>query len=175
MKKIKLYIATSIDGYIARNDGDIDWLTEYPNPQKTDYGYREFFNSIDTIIMGGRTYRELLCMDYLWSYKDKTIYVITHNALNSKENTHFITNHITEAISQLQEEKGKDIWLMGGGEITTLFLNNDLVDEMIITTMPIILGGGITLFPNNPKESNWKAVELQSFENGVSQTKFIKE
>lgn len=175
MKKIKLYIATSIDGYIARNDGDIDWLTEYPNPQKTDYSYKDFFNSIDTIIMGGRTYRELLCMDYLWAYKDKIVYVITHTAQNTKENTHFVTEHIIEVISQLQEENGKDIWLMGGGEMTTLFLNNDLVDEMIITTMPIILGGGISLFPDNPKESNWKAIEVKYFENGVSQTKFIKE
>jgi len=124
--------------------------------------------------MGGRTYRELLCMDYLWAYKDKAVYVITHTEQNPKENTHFITEHIIEAISQLQEESGRDIWLMGGGEITTLFLNNDLVDEMIITTMPIILGDGISLFLNNPKESNWKAVEVQNFENGVSQTKFIK-
>ena len=175
MKKIKLYIATSIDGYIARTDGDIDWLTEYPNPEREDYGYKDFFNSVDTVILGGNTYRGIISMDVLWPYKDKTTYIVTRKPWSFQENTHYITDNIIETISQLRKEEGKDIWLVGGGRLTTMLLNNDLVDEMIITIIPIILGRGISLFPDNPKESNWKAVDAQNFGSGVNQIKLIKE
>lgn len=174
MRKIKLYIATSIDGYIAHVDGDLDWLTEFPNPQKDDYGYKEFFNSIDTVIMGGNTYRGIISMDVLWPYQDKITYIVTQNPFCAQENIHYITENIAETISQLREEEGKDIWLVGGGRLTTMLLNSNLVDEMIITVIPVILGRGISLFPNHPNTSNWEAVEVQKFENGVSQTKFKK-
>ena len=173
MKKIKLYIATSIDGHIARNDGDIDWLTDYPITSELNYGYDEFYNSVDTVLMGGRTYRELLCMDVLWTYRDKMTYVITRNPLGEKENILFISDNVIETISQLRKVEGRDIWLVGGGELTSMLLNNNLIDEMIITTIPIILGSGIPLFPNNPKETNWEAIQTQKYENGIIQTKFV--
>lgn len=81
MGKIKVYIAASLDGYIARPDGDLDWLTEFPNPTKEDYGYNEMLTSVDTVIMGGRTYHELSCMDILWPYKDKKTFVVSHKAI----------------------------------------------------------------------------------------------
>ena len=175
MKKIKLYIATSIDGYIAQTDGDIDWLIEYPNPERNDYGYKDFFNSVDTVILGGNTYRGIISMDVLWPYKDKETYIVTRNPYDFEKNIHYITDNIIEEIIQLRQKEGKDIWLAGGGRLTTILLNNDLVDEMIITVIPIIMGRGISLFPNKPKPSDWKAVESQKFANGVSQTKFIRE
>ena len=82
MKRIKLYIAVSLDGYIARPDGDIDWLTEFPNPSKIDYGYKDFFESVDMVIMGGQTYRDIICMDVVWPYKNKTTYVVTRNPID---------------------------------------------------------------------------------------------
>lgn len=116
MKKIKLYIAASLDGYIARHDGDLDWLIEdYPITPDCNYGYNDFFESIDTVIMGGRTYRDIICMDAVWPYKDKTTYVV------------------------------------------------------IITYIPVILGNGISLFPNNPKESKWSLAENKGYKNGVLQ------
>lgn len=172
MKKIKLYIAASLDGYIARPDGDIDWLIEFPNPSKENYGYRDFFESIDTVILGGRTYRDILCMDVVWPYKDKTTYVITRHVVMERENVNFVTENIIETISQIRKEKGKDIWLVGGGELITMLLNQDLVDEMIITYIPVILGNGISLFPNNPKESKWNLVENKSYNNGVLSVRY---
>jgi dihydrofolate reductase len=168
MKKIKLYITASLDGYIARHDGDLDWLMEFPNPSKEDYGYKEFFASIDTVIMGGRTYRDIMCMDVVWPYKDKATYIITRNPVIERDNVNFITENIIETISQLRKEEGKDIWLVGGGELTTILLNQNLVDEMIITYIPVILGNGISLFPNNPKESKWSLSDSQTFENGIN-------
>lgn len=172
MKKIKLYIAASIDGYIARSDGDLDWLTKYPINPETNYGYDDFYKSIDTVIMGGQTYRDILNMDFVWPYKDKTTYVITRNSMGVKENIHFITENIVEEISKLREKKGQDIWLVGGGQLIAMLLASDLVDEMIITTIPVILGNGIALFPEQPKESQWELQDSMNYKNGVVQTKY---
>lgn len=117
MKRIKVYITASLDSYIARPDGDLDWLTKYPIASEINYGYHEFYASIDTVIMGGRTYRELLCMDILWPYKDKQTYVVSHGITETNENIEFITKDIIKKVSELQNEEGKDIWLVGGGGI----------------------------------------------------------
>lgn len=174
MKKIKLYIAASIDGYIARIDGDLDWLMEYPINSETNYGYDNFYKSIDTVIMGGQTYRDILNMDFVWPYKDKTTYVVTRNSMGTKENVHFATENIIETISELRNQEGKDIWLVGGGELLSMLLTADLVDEMIITTIPVILGSGISLFPNSPKESKWELKSSESYKNGVVQVTYKK-
>lgn len=174
MRKIKLYIAASIDGYIAGNDGDLDWLTEYPINSETNYGYDDFYKSVDTVIMGGRTYRDILNMDVVWPYKDKITYVITHNPIESKGNIRFISDNIIETILQLQKDEGKDIWLVGGGKLITILLNQEMIDEMIITTIPVIIGSGVSLFPPTPKESQWELANSESYKNGVIQTTYIK-
>lgn len=173
MRKIKLYIAASIDGYIADIDGGLDWLSAYPITTELNYGYDEFFNSIDCVIMGGRTYRDILNMDVIYPYKDKISYIITRNKMNnSKESIHFLSDNIIEAISEIKKQKGKDIWLVGGGEIIAMLLNNDLIDEMIITIIPMMLGAGIPLFPNTTKESAWKLHNTHSYTNNVLQVEY---
>ena len=172
MRKIKLYIAVSLDGYIARDDGDLDWLTEFPNPEKTDYGYQTFFDSIDIVIMGGRTYRDILSMDIVWPYQAKETYIITHNSLAKGKNIQFITHDILGTISEIQKENGQDIWLVGGGEIISMLLNHNLIDEIIITTIPAILGNGIPLFSGIMKESKWETFIYYKYENGVTQAHY---
>lgn len=167
MKKIKVYIAASLDGFIARPDGDLDWLLKYPMPTGTEYGYKDLMDSIDTVIMGGRTYREMLCMDIVWPYKDKKTYIISRNSMETKENIDFITEDIIERIFELKNESGKDIWLVGGGELITMLLNANLVDELQVSIIPIILGAGIPLFPNTPKESNWKLTGSTAYDSGI--------
>lgn len=169
MRKIKLYIAASIDGYIADPDGGLDWLSGYPITPELNYGYNEFFNSVDSVIMGGRTYRDILNMDVLYPYSEKISYIITRNKNNQAtiENIQFLSENIIETISNLKEQQGKDIWLVGGGEIISILLDNNLVDEMIITHIPKILGDGIPLFPKMRVESNWKLLNSQSYNNGV--------
>ena len=107
MKKVKLYIAASIDSYIARPDGDLEWLTGFPNPSKTDYGYKDFFASVDAVIMGNRTYQDILLMDVLWPYKDKETYVVSHHAQETNENFLFISENVVETISELRKNDGK--------------------------------------------------------------------
>lgn len=173
MKNIKLYIATSLDGYIARSDGNLDWLLRYPMPTGTEYGYKDLMDSIDVVIMGGRTYREMLCMDIVWPYKDKKTYVVSHHSMETEENIEFITENIIEKIADLRNEEGKDIWLVGGGELITMLLNADLVDELQISYIPIILGEGIQLFPNRPKGSNWKLIGSTSYDSGIVKTDYL--
>ncbi len=174
MKKIKLYIAVSLDGYIARPDGDLEWLTQFPNPDKTDYGYNELLATVDTVIMGGRTYRELLCMDIIWPYKGMDTCVISHHTWEEKENIRFITENIVETIVGLREKVGKDIWLVGGGEVIKLLLNHDLVDEMQICHVPLILGEGIPLFPKTSKESDWKLTGSTTYASGIIKVEYQK-
>lgn len=114
-KKIILYIAASIDGRIAEPDGGIEWLSEFPITEEMNYGYKEFMDSIDTIIMGGRSWRELSNMDAMGAYANKAVYVVSRHNWGEKENLKFITENVIERIVDLRNEQGKDIWLFGGG------------------------------------------------------------
>lgn len=175
MKKIILYIASSIDGRIAEPDGGIEWLSEFPITEEMNYGYKEFMASIDTIIMGGRSWRELSNMDVMGTYADKQVYVISRNNCGDNENVNFITENAVEQITNLRNESGKDIWLFGGGELVSMLLASDLVNEMQIAYIPVILGEGIPLFPKQSKESKWELVETKTFQNGVLKVTYRRE
>ena len=176
MKKIILYIAASLDGRIAESDGGLEWLTGFPNPEKTDYGYNDLLASVDTVIMGGRTYREVLNMDVVWPYKEQTTYVVTRGWTENTpaENVHFITEHVVKTIAALRNEPGKDIWLVGGGELVSILLEADLIDEMQICYIPVILGKGIPLFPEQPKGSKWELTESKLYQSGALMVKYRK-
>lgn len=178
MRKVKLYIAASLDGYIARSDGDLEWLTEHSNPDELDYGYEEFYSTIDAVVMGRATYESILEMGGEWPYKDKVSYIATRQeSLKSiLENLHFTTEKMEELVASLQGEKGKDIWLVGGGELVATFLEHNLINTMIITYIPIILGSGIPLFQTQPTMSEWDVMRCEAYDNNVVQIEYqIKE
>lgn len=168
MKKIKLYIACSLDGYIASIDGSLNWLTQYPMLTNQDYRFQTFIDTVDSVIMGGKTFRDILNMDFIYPYKDMMSYIITRNIESSTvlRNVEFIFTDIVNNILALKEIPGKDIWLVGGGETLAILLNNDLVDEMTITYIPSILGDGVPLFPKINKTSNWQLINTSSYDNG---------
>jgi len=169
MIKTVLYIATSLDGFIARPDGNIDWLTSVPAPETGDYGYAEFLNSIGTTIMGRRTYDEIIGFDIEWPYNGIDSYVVTNNRelkIQSPE-TYIVTEKIKELVAEIKRKSKKDIWLIGGGQVITTFINENLLDKMIITVIPKIIGEGIPLFAGKTKETNWKLIDLKSFDTGV--------
>jgi dihydrofolate reductase len=175
MKKIILYIATSLDGRIAEPDGGLEWLIGFPNPEKTDYGYKNLLASVDTVVMGGRTYRELLNMDVIWPYPEQMTYIISHHNWGEKDKIKFITENIIETISELRSKDGKDIWLVGGGELISMLLTADLIDEMQICYVPVILGKGIPLFPEQTKESKWKITGNKVYESGFLKVDYQKQ
>jgi len=174
MKKIILYIAASLDQRIAEPDGGLEWLTGVPNPQKTNGEYKDLLASVDTVLIGGRAYRELLNMDVIWPYQEQMTYVVSHHNWGDENKVRFITDNIVENISVLRNEPGKDILLVGGGELISMLLAADLIDEMWITYIPVILGKGIPLFPEQTKESKWELVENTVHKSDILTVKYRK-
>ena len=175
MKKIILYIAASLDQHIAEPDGSTEWLSEFPITEEMNYGYNEFMDSVDTIFMGGRSYREVLNMEIIEHYKDQQIYVVTREwTEKASDNVNFISDNIIDRIHQLRNSEGKNIWLFGGGELVSMLLSADLIDEMQISYIPVILGKGIPLFPEQPKESKWELLENTAHKSGVLTVKLRK-
>ncbi len=175
MRKIILYVAISLDGKIAKLDGDITWLESIPNPEKLDYGYADFYKNIDTTIMGNKTYEEVLGFDVPFPYPTKKNYVLTRQT--GKTDTkfvNFVTGDILSFVKKIKVEKGKDIWLVGGSEVNTLFFNEGLVDELMIFVMPIVIGAGIPLFGDHPMEQSLHLVETKAFSTGVTMLRYLK-
>ncbi|MFY0652628.1 MAG: dihydrofolate reductase [Cyclobacteriaceae bacterium] len=172
MRKVILYIAASIDNYIARKDGSVDWLDGVPNPKKSDYGYYSMYNSIETTLMGNKTYQEVLGFDVPFPYPDKINFVFTRNHKEPDGDVEYVSKDPVAFTKELKNQRGKAIWLIGGGEINTLLLNAGLVDELIITRIPTILGEGIPLFGSGVKESSLQLTELLDFKNGIVQLKY---
>jgi len=165
MKKIKLFIASSLDGYIARIDGSTDWLVT-----DGDYGFSQFYESIDTIIMGRKTYDKVL-ESGKYPHTDKKSYVLSQNphVRRSSQHVEFIYADVIVFIKKhLIRSKGKDIWLVGGSDIISIFLNADL-DEVILSIHPIILAKGIPLFKNIQRQVILKLLKSIPFDNGLIQ------
>ncbi len=169
MTEIKLFIAATIDGFIARDDGSLDWLDSLPNPNKIDHGYAEFYKDIGTVVIGRKTYEEVLGFGVEWPYANCKTYVVTSkdNYRTQTENTEVINSISAQNIEVIKTASAKDIWVVGGGEIITGFLNYNLIDEVILCIIPVILGKGIPLFPNNPRETLFELKKSEQFETGA--------
>lgn len=127
-RKVILYSAVSLDGFIAREDDDQD--------------YKDFYQQIDVTLMGRKTYEQVLDFPGEFPYSKTINYVFTRQKQQSNNLVHFIHDHIEEFVNQLKNQSGKDIWLIGGGELNTHPLNAGLIDEIILTIIPIVLGKG---------------------------------
>lgn len=169
MPLVKLYIATSLDGYIAKPDGNLDWLTSTPQPDKGDYGYSDLLNSIEATIMGRTTYEEVLNMPMEWPYNGLKNYIITRdkNYQVKTPDTFAVSDSMIDLAKKLKAECKKDIWLIGGGQIISEFLQHDMIDRMIITIIPKNIGEGIRLFPNKTKDIDWQLVDVEKFNTGL--------
>ncbi|AKB30563.1 Dihydrofolate reductase [Methanosarcina siciliae T4/M] len=165
---IKLYIACSLDGFIARENGNIDWLTEYENSSETDYGYSEFYSSIGTVLMGRKTYEQVLGFG-VWPYGEKKTYVFTrqNEPLRRERNIEFVSGDVGKFVRRLKENTDEDIWLVGGSQLIRAFLEEDLVQDLIIFVVPVILGGGIPLFNRIGKEVRLRMIDTKRYENGL--------
>ena len=173
MRKIKLYSSMSLNGKIARKDGDINWLETFPNPDHLDYGFKEFYDSIDTTIQGYNTYELLLKRGIEIPSKDKYNYVLSSKIeLKDTKYIKFVTEDHIQFVKKLKEESGKDIWLIGGGKTNTSLYNEGLIDELILFVVPVILDGGIELFEHLPKMSFLKLLGVKHYETGMVELKY---
>ncbi len=162
MRKVKLFIASSLDGNIARDNGGIDWLFH-----DLDYGYTDFFAGVDTVIAGRKTYDHAKEFEVA-PFKGKKIYVFTRKQIKPTKDVEFINSPV-EFVKKLKTGRGKDIWLVGGSQIVTELLNAGLIDEMIISIHPIIIGTGIPLFKKIEKQVHLKVEKSIDFPTGLIQ------
>ena len=172
-----VYIATSIDGYIAREDGSIDWLMELPNPDQSDYGFSVFLNRVDGIIMGRKTFETVLGFN-AWPYPHSKMVFVLSTSLNEMPLTlsghvEIIKGDLTEIIASLKERGFNNLYIDGGKTIQS-FLKEDLIDEMIITRIPILLGAGIPLFEKNNMELKFEHVETEVHNNMLAKSKYLR-
>jgi dihydrofolate reductase len=177
LSKIILYIATSIDGYIAKSDGNLDWLTQFPNPTNEDYGYSELLSNCESIIIGSRTFTEINKFDIEWPYSNFKTYVISRqkNFEINTPNTELYSGDLKELINKLMINTSKNCWVVGGGKLVESLLNQNLIDEMIISIIPVLIGNGIPLFHKSSSESKWGLVETKKYDSGVVTLTYTKQ
>ncbi|WP_449397830.1 dihydrofolate reductase family protein [Chryseobacterium wanjuense] len=170
MRKISLFIAMSLDGYIAKPNDDLSFL-KLVEKEGEDYGYSEFTSQIDTIIIGRKTYDyvvdEIGASHYDNGQRD--VYVITRTERPQVGRTIFYTGSLTELINHLKSKNGKNIYCDGGAEIINELLKHNLIDEFIISVIPVLLGNGIRLFNDGRPEQILEFITAKTFETGLIQ------
>ncbi len=171
MNSIKLYIACSLDGYIAGPQGEMDFLDLVQQPGE-DYGYAEFMKSIDVVVMGRATF------DWVWNqlhaspHPDKPTYVITHNASEAIGTTQFWTSGIEKLVEHLDAQAGINILCDGGAQVIAQLLALRRIDECTISFIPTILGGGTALFSKGTQALELKTLDFKHYASGLVQVKY---
>lgn len=151
MRKLILYTASSLDGYLAREDHALDWLFDVE--QDGDTGYGDFYSTVDTILIGRKTYEQILILENGgFPYKGKECYVFSRTPQESTEHVSFVDSELVDFTKKLKARDGGNIWLVGGGDLLHTFLKEGLVDEFMIQIAPIVIGSGIPLFNFNNLE-----------------------
>jgi len=169
-----VFIATSIDGYIADKNNSIDWLHTIPNPENSDMGFNEHFEHIDALVMGRNTFGLVCSFDCDWPY-NKPVFVLS-NTMDSVPKGYegkitLISGELAHIVKYLNLQGFNNLYIDGGITIQN-FLKADLIDKMIITTIPIVLGGGIALFGELNQALNFKCTKSERYVNAIVQNHF---
>jgi len=172
-RSVIVHIGTSADGYIARPDGDLAWLTSRPKPDGF-YGMGAFVKSIDTKLLGRKTYEASLRMGATFdATKGRTVVFSRHAPPpDAPSGVEFVSGAIGAFVSRLREQPGKDIWLMGGGDLIASFLDESAIDEFVITVAPVFIGDGIPLIARRHREVPLDLHAVERFEDGVVQLRY---
>ncbi|MUP46957.1 dihydrofolate reductase [Gramella sp. BOM4] len=173
----RVFIATSIDGYIADADGKIDWLQSIPNPENIDLGYSDFLKGIEAIIMGRNTFETVLSFGIKWPYQ-LPVFVLTSSLkeipeIVKTEKIELISGNLKQILAKLEHDGFHNIYVDGGRTIQA-FINEDLIDEMVITIIPVILGAGIPLFSGIVNRLDFRCTETRIYLSQVVQNKFVR-
>ncbi len=168
-----VYIATSIDGYIAKKDGGIDWLMDIPNPNNSDFGFSEFINKIDAIVMGRNTF-ELVLTFGNWPY-NKPVFVLSKTIKSVPKNltgkVEILNKSPHTVVKELNSRNYFSLYIDGGKTIQE-FLKQELIDEIIITRIPILLGEGIPLFDTLAKEQKYEHIKTDIINNVLVKSRY---
>src|SRR6267378_2343478 len=168
-RHVIVHIATSADGYIARPDGDLEWLTSRPAP-KGFYGMGAVVKSIDVKVLGRKTYEASLRLGAKFDSKSRHVVFSRHAPpADIPPGVEFVNGAIGSFVSRLREQPGKDIWLMGGGELIASFLDERAIDEFVISVVPVFIGDGIPLIARRHRHVPLDLRSIERFEDGVAQ------
>ncbi len=170
MRKLIIFIASSLDGYIAAPGDDLEFLKIVDKPGE-DYGYTSFIANVDTILLGRKTYDWVKNHSGSSHYDkgDYKVFVITRTERPDSGNTSFYTGDFIALAKRLKSEAGKFIYCDGGAEVIHQLLENDLVDEMIISVIPVLVGNGVRLFKDSRPEQRLTLVNVKSYDTGLVQ------
>ncbi|WP_285766327.1 dihydrofolate reductase family protein [Peribacillus sp. SI8-4] len=158
-RSVILYIGTSIDGYIASEDGTLEWLET--TEVEGDSGYNSLLERIDTVIMGKGTYDVIRGFEMDYPYRAYENYVFSQSSTGSDEYASFINEDVKTFIKNIKQKPGKDIWLIGGGNLAQEFFKGNLIDEFQLAIAPIILGNGISLYSGNEIAQNYTLTKVE--------------
>lgn len=172
-RKTILYIAASLDGYIAKTGDNLDFLS-IVEKEGEDYGYHNFISSVDTVILGRRTYDWVMAHVPEFVHADKTTFIVTRTPRPAIGNASFYTGDLNTLIAELKGKPGKNIFIDGGAQVVDMLLKEHLIDEMIISLIPILLGEGIRLFQDGRPEELQELVSTKQFDTGLVQLHYKK-
>jgi dihydrofolate reductase len=158
----------SLDGYIATKDNSLEFLSMVEQ-EGEDYGYNDFVKSVDAVIIGRKTYEKVIAMGYEYPHTDKDVYILTRTAKPSIGNFKFYSDDLSRLVNGLKKQPGKNIYCDGGAEIANELMKNNLVDEFIISVIPILLGDGIKLFKDGRPELKLELLSTKQFDKGLTQ------
>ena len=169
-----VYIATSLDGYIADKNDGLDWLESVPNPDNLDLGWADFMDRIDAMVMGRNTFEKVCSFDCDWPYS-KPVFVLSNSLVSLPEEykgkAELIKGSLSEVLGNIHQKGHTQLYIDGGITIQN-FLKEDLIDEMIITIIPILLGGGVPLFGELPEQMAFEHVKTEVMLNALVQNHY---
>ena len=175
MRKVKLFIAMSVDGYIADKNGGVAFLQGDEDCLENESTYSEFIKNIDTVLMGWNTYNQIITelSPDNWVYDNLLTYVFTHREQQDSDKIIFTSDNLEELIKKLKGVEGKDIWICGGADLVQQAISSDVIDEYLISIVPTILGNGIKLFSQNDAEHKLKLINTIT-NNGIVELNYIR-
>lgn len=166
-RRIQYYLASSLDGFIAREDGRVDWL-----PTTGDFGFREFYGSIDTVILGRKTWDQALQFETN-PFAGKARFVFSRSSEHApRDGVRYVGGDPVALVRELRSRVGGNIWLVGGSEAASAFFAADLVDDVIVTWIPILLGAGIPMFRPQLRETRLEKVSCTQLGRGLVQLRY---
>lgn len=169
MRKVILYIAVSLDGYIADDKGSVDWIGGQDENVEVEDTFTRFCNSVDTVIMGRKTYSQIVTelSPSQWPYEGATTYVLTHQTkADDTKHIRLKNMDICQLVEELRQESGKDIWVCGGAKVAEQLIDKNMINTYHLAIIPVILGGGVRLFGASTQKIDLALVETKKY-NGI--------
>jgi len=173
MASVVYYVASSIDGFIAPIDGSLDWLSPFSGTDE-DHGYADFYASVDALVVGARTYEQMLGFGE-WPHQDRPVTVMSSRALPTAGTGITVSPQgPTAVVDRLASEGHRRIWLIGGGALASSFAEEGLIDEYVISYVPVLLGAGIGLLGGHGEMRALELIDAQSFADGIVQCRYLQ-